>query len=262
MSFFAPMSRFGSGAGAAAAALELKTMVRELHRNGIEVYLDVVYNHTCEGDDTEPYTTSLRAIDNQEYYMLERSTGKAHFFNYSGCGNTLNANNGAAMRLVLDSLRHWRAAAACPRPGRRASPRWSGCRRRCVNPGTERLPRLSSCRVKEYHIDGFRFDLVRPRPGRSRCDAMTSSRASRAEPWLPLPPPAQASALCRAPDGSPMAAPPLIREMTHDPVLGRCKLIAEPWDCGGLYQARPQGSRRALRAFLQRPATGPLIGPP
>lgn len=109
MSFFAPMSRFGTGKGAAAAARELKTMVRELHRNGIEVYLDVVYNHTCEGDDTEPYTTSFRAIDNQEYYMLERASGKANFFNYSGCGNTFNANNGAAKRLVLDSLRHWRA---------------------------------------------------------------------------------------------------------------------------------------------------------
>lgn len=76
LSFFAPMTRFGTGRGAAAASVELKTMIRELHRAGIEVILDVVYNHTAEGDDSgEPFPTSFRGLDNQARIRMRRLWG-------------------------------------------------------------------------------------------------------------------------------------------------------------------------------------------
>ncbi|KAK7282836.1 hypothetical protein RIF29_11920 [Crotalaria pallida] len=162
INFFAPMSRYASdGGGSVNASREFKQMVKALHSAGIEVILDVVYNHTNEADDDNPYTTSFRGIDNKVYYMLENN---GQLLNFSGCGNTLNCNHPVVMELILDSLRHW---------------------------------------VTEYHVDGFRFDL--------------------------------ASVLCRGTDGSPLNAPPLIRAIAKDAVLSRCKIIAEPWDCGGLY---------------------------
>ncbi|XP_039145419.1 isoamylase 3, chloroplastic [Dioscorea cayenensis subsp. rotundata] len=164
MNFFAPMSRYASaGSGALGASQEFKQMVKALHNAGIEVILDVVYNHTNEADDEHPYTTSFRGIDNKVYYMMNFDN-KAELLNFAGCGNTLNCNHPVVMELVLDSLRHW---------------------------------------VKEYHVDGFRFDL--------------------------------ASVLCRGTDGTPLNAPPLIKAIAKDPALSRCKIIAEPWDCAGLY---------------------------
>ncbi|XP_020581014.1 isoamylase 3, chloroplastic [Phalaenopsis equestris] len=165
INFFAPMSRYAStGAGPLAAAREFKEMVKALHCAGIEVILDVVYNHTNEVDYAkDPYTTSFRGIDNKVYYMMDMRNN-AKMLNYSGCGNTLNCNHPVVMNLILDSLRHW---------------------------------------VEEYHVNGFRFDL--------------------------------ASILCRGIDGAPLNSPPLIRAIAKDAVLSRCKLIAEPWDCGGLY---------------------------
>ncbi|KAJ6843388.1 isoamylase 3, chloroplastic isoform X1 [Iris pallida] len=164
MNFFAPMSRYASaGGGPLAASREFKEMVKALHDAGIEVILDVVYNHTNEADDAHPYTTSFRGIDNKVYYMVDFHN-KGQLLNYSGCGNTLNCNHPVVMELILDSLKHW---------------------------------------VQEYHVDGFRFDL--------------------------------ASVLCRGTDGAPLNAPPLIRAIAKDAALSRCKIIAEPWDCGGLY---------------------------
>jgi pullulanase/glycogen debranching enzyme len=91
-----------------------------LHANGIEVLLDVVYNHTAEGSDINPYTLCHRAVDCQSYYQMKLSQYE-QLLNYSGCGNTISANNPAMMHQILDSLRHW---------------------------------------VEEYHVDGFRFDLA------------------------------------------------------------------------------------------------------
>ena len=96
---------------------EFKTLVKELHKNGIEVMLDVVFNHTAEGNEHGP-TISFRGLDNKTYYML---TPEGYYFNFSGCGNTLNCNNPVVRNMVLDCLRYW---------------------------------------VAEYHIDGFRFDLA------------------------------------------------------------------------------------------------------
>ncbi|MCO5555169.1 hypothetical protein L7F22_008712 [Adiantum nelumboides] len=165
INFFSPMSRYASrGGGPIAASTEFKMMVKALHQAGIEVILDVVYNHTNEADDQFPYTTSFRGIDNLTYYMVD-TTSFVQLRNYSGCGNTLDCNHPVVMELVLDSLKHW---------------------------------------VKEYHVDGFRFDL--------------------------------ASCLCRGGDGEPLSSPPVIRAIAKDPALANCKLIAEPWDCEGLYQ--------------------------
>ncbi|XP_072978813.1 isoamylase 3, chloroplastic isoform X1 [Typha angustifolia] len=164
LNFFAPMSRYASaGGGPSVASLEFKKMVQAFHNAGIEVILDVVYNHTNEADDDNPYTTSFRGIDNKVYYMVDLDKN-AELLNFSGCGNTLNCNHPVVMELILDSLRHW---------------------------------------VNEYHIDGFRFDL--------------------------------ASVLCRGSDGTSLNAPPVVKAIAKDAVLSRCKIIAEPWDCGGLY---------------------------
>ena len=84
---------------------EFKTMVRELHRAGIEVILDVVYNHTAEGDHRGP-TLSMRGLDNRSYYHLRRNL-PGHYENYTGTGNTLNLGHPRVLQMVMDSLRYW-----------------------------------------------------------------------------------------------------------------------------------------------------------
>ncbi|GIL56414.1 hypothetical protein Vafri_11724 [Volvox africanus] len=124
INFFAPMSRLASssaaGRGPEAVAREFKDMVKSLHAHGIEVILDVVYNHTAEADDKDPYTLSFRGIDNKTYYMIDPEQ-HVKLVNWSGCGNTVNANNPTVTQLIVDSLVRW---------------------------------------VEEYHVDGFRFDLA------------------------------------------------------------------------------------------------------
>ncbi len=106
LSFFAPDPRYASAVGDPRAAIrEFKTMVRELHRAGIEVILDVVYNHSCEGDETGP-TLSLRGLDNRSYYLLDEARPR-YYQNHTGCGNALNLNSPRVLQLVLDSLRYW-----------------------------------------------------------------------------------------------------------------------------------------------------------
>jgi glycogen operon protein len=159
--FFAPKAGYAATGAMGLQVDELKALVKELHRNGIEVILDVVFNHTGEGQEKSP-TLSFRGLDNKTYYMLQPD---GRYQNFSGCGNTMNCNNPVVRNMVLDSLRYW---------------------------------------VAEYHIDGFRFDL--------------------------------ASILGRDPSGQPLANPPLLEALAFDPILGKCKLIAEAWDAGGLYQ--------------------------
>ncbi|HMD87674.1 MAG TPA: glycogen debranching protein GlgX [Anaerolineaceae bacterium] len=159
--FFAPKSGLAATGKMGMQVDEMKTLVKELHRNGIEVFLDVVFNHTAEGNENGPYI-SFKGIDNKTYYML---TPEGYYFNFSGTGNTLNCNNPVVRNIVLDCLRYWAA---------------------------------------EYHIDGFRFDL--------------------------------ASILGRDPLGYPLSNPPLLESLAFDPILAKCKLIAEAWDAGGLYQ--------------------------
>lgn len=159
--FFAPKAGYAATGKLGMEIDEFKNLVKELHKNGIEVILDVVFNHTAEGNENGPYI-SFRGIDNRTYYML---TPEGYYYNFSGCGNTLNCNNPIVRNLVLDCLRYW---------------------------------------ASEYHIDGFRFDL--------------------------------ASILGRDPWGAPLTNPPLLEVLAFDPILAKCKLIAEAWDAGGLYQ--------------------------
>jgi isoamylase len=103
--YFAPDVRFYSGDGITGGqVVEFKKMVRALHRAGIEVILDVVYNHTGEGNHLGP-TVSFRGIDNQTYYRLTEE-GR-YYMDYTGTGNTLNARLPNVLRLIMDSLRYW-----------------------------------------------------------------------------------------------------------------------------------------------------------
>ena len=103
VSFFAPKSGYAATGAFHMAADELKSMIKELHRNGIEVIFDVVFNHTAEMDDTGP-TLNYRGIDNRTYYLLDQDGG---YVNYSGCGNTVNCNNAIVREHILDCLRYW-----------------------------------------------------------------------------------------------------------------------------------------------------------
>jgi glycogen operon protein len=105
LGYFAPHAAYGSRTAIACEVRELKETVRALHRAGIEVILDVVYNHTAETDRLGP-TLHLRGIDNAAYYAL-RHDDPSQYFDATGCGNTLSAEHPFAIELVLDSLRYW-----------------------------------------------------------------------------------------------------------------------------------------------------------
>lgn len=139
---------------------EFQLAVKALHQAGIEVILDVVFNHTAELEETGPML-SMRGIDNQSYYWL---TEQGEYQNWTGCGNTQNLSHPQVMAWALDCLRYW---------------------------------------VEVCHVDGFRFDL--------------------------------ATVLGRTPDYQRDA--PLFQAIAADPLLSKCKMIAEPWDIGpGGYQ--------------------------
>ena len=101
--FFAPKSGYAVSGPDGLASDEMKNMVKQLHRNGIEVILDVVFNHTAEQDEKGP-TINYRGIDNRTYYHLGEN---GEYLNYSGCGNTVNCNNVIVRHHILDCLRYW-----------------------------------------------------------------------------------------------------------------------------------------------------------
>jgi isoamylase len=103
--FFAPEARYSSSGDRGQQIGEFKSMVRELHRAGIEVILDVVYNHTSEGNELGP-TLSMRGIDNTTYYRVVGDDPR-HYVDYTGTGNTLNMRHPQVLKVVMDSLRHW-----------------------------------------------------------------------------------------------------------------------------------------------------------
>ena len=160
--FFAPHNAYAASGDRGGQVNEFKAMVKSFHDAGLEVYLDVVYNHTAEAGTTGP-TLSFRGFDDLGFYSREsldksQPDGDA-YWDVTGCGNTVDAGDPYAMRLILDSLRHW---------------------------------------VNEYHVDGFRFDLL---PALTRVDHAVDMRSH-----------------------------PLMMAMGQDPVLRGVKLIAEPWD--------------------------------
>jgi len=119
VSLFAPHAAYSSRPGAQGAVDEFRDLVKALHRAGLEVILDVVYNHTAEGGPDGP-TFCFRGLANEEYYIADGGD-RSRYADFSGTGNTLNANEPVVRRLILDSLRYW---------------------------------------VAEMHVDGFRFDLA------------------------------------------------------------------------------------------------------
>mgnify|MGYP000010132555 CR=1 FL=1 len=117
LAFFAPHSAYSSRRDALGPVDEFRDMVKALHAAGIEVILDVVFNHTAEGNHEGP-TFSFRGFEDRAYYILD---SKGMYLNYTGCGNTVNANHSVTRRLIMECLRYW---------------------------------------VTEMHVDGFRFDLA------------------------------------------------------------------------------------------------------
>ena len=135
---------------------ELKTMIRELHRAGIKVLMDVVYNHTCEAG-SDGASLNLRGLAEAEYYLLDHQHGHMHCANYSGCGNSLSFDTPESIKLLMDSLRYW---------------------------------------AEQYQMDGFRFDLAPTMARKYRQfdpaspffravhqDPVLSRRKMIAEPW-------------------------------------------------------------------------------
>ncbi|HZK19778.1 MAG TPA: glycogen debranching protein GlgX [Treponemataceae bacterium] len=103
--FFAPKASYATDKSPGGAVREFKEMVRELHKNNLEVILDIVFNHTAEGNE-KGVTINLRGLENSVYYILE-DHDKGKYKNYSGCGNTLNCNHPVVRTLIIDSLRYW-----------------------------------------------------------------------------------------------------------------------------------------------------------
>jgi len=103
LAFFAPMSRYAASSAPGAAITEFKTLIKALHNAGIEVILDVVFNHTAEGPFNGP-VYSFRGLDEAAYYMIDRD---GTYPNWSGCGNTFNCNHPVAVRLIVDCLKYW-----------------------------------------------------------------------------------------------------------------------------------------------------------
>ncbi len=103
INFYAPMNRYASDKTPGKAKEDLKTLIRELHRNKIEVILDVVFNHTAEGNEGGPIL-SFKGLDNPTYYLLDK---KFNYLNFSGCGNTFNCNHPVTLAFIVSCLRYW-----------------------------------------------------------------------------------------------------------------------------------------------------------
>ena len=105
LGYFAPMARYSSSGDKGGQVKEFKEMVKALHKAGIEVILDVVYNHTCEGNHLGPML-SLKGVDNTTYYRTVQGDPR-HYMDYTGTGNTLNVYHPQVLKLLMDSLRYW-----------------------------------------------------------------------------------------------------------------------------------------------------------
>jgi len=104
LAFFAPHQGYASGGQPGGQVIEFKQMVKALHQAGIEVILDVVFNHTCEGNELGP-VLSFKGLENRVYYMLDN--GGSRYRNYTGCGNTINGNHPIVREMIFHCLRHW-----------------------------------------------------------------------------------------------------------------------------------------------------------
>lgn len=161
-SFFSPHPGYCMNPLSGSHRDEFRDMVKTLHRAGISVILDVVYNHTAEGGEDGP-TINFKGLMNRGFYHLEEHDPRL-YKNFSGCGNTVNCNHPLVGRFIIESLEYW---------------------------------------VREFHVDGFRFDL--------------------------------ASILARGEDGEPMYHAPVVWNIEFSNTLAHTRLFAEAWDAGGLY---------------------------
>ena len=229
--FFAPMARYSSVMsssknspiqGSRGVLREFKTFVKECHKRGIEVILDVVFNHTAEGNENGP-TISFRGIDNRVYYML---APQGEYYNYSGCGNTFNCNHPIARRFIVDCLRYWveemhvdgfrfDLAAIMTR----AHSLWHP-----VDTSFQNDEELRESAMKQYFPSDMSGEW-------SETSDIEENIASGHEPAAGIIPEGAG-----APTGTPLSDPPLIAAISADPILCKTKLIAEAWDCDGLNQ--------------------------
>ena len=161
--FFAPHNGFRTSPTFHNGFTELRDTVKALHKAGIEVILDVVFNHTSEGNHQGP-VISFKGFENDVYYHLVTGD-RQYYMDYTGCGNTVNCNHPLVDKFIVECLEFW---------------------------------------VREYHIDGFRFD--------------------------------EGSILSRGEDGAPMVHPPVIWHIELSEELADTKVFAEAWDAAGLYQ--------------------------
>ena len=247
--YFAPMARFSAavadtsipaGKAAGAALNEFKSLVKECHRRGIEVLLDVVFNHTAEGSE-RGLTLSFRGIDNRVYYMLAPG---GECYNYSGCGNTFNCNHPVARQFIIDCLRYW--VEECHVDGfrfdlgsimTRAHSQW--------------LPSDPLASPASLSSDSEEEDADVPIGAGAYADIHSSGEWG-GEHWVDdgtsglVAAPLSGGAIVNedgvmtngagVPTGTPLSDPPLIAAISADPVLAKTKLIAEAWDCDGLNQ--------------------------
>ena len=161
--FFAPQSRYCVSPESGTHLREFRDMVKALHKADIEVIVDVVFNHTAEGNHRGP-VFSYKGIDNHTYYFLV-PWAERYYIDFTGCGNTVNCNHPIVQKLIVDSLKYW---------------------------------------VREMHVDGFRFDA--------------------------------ASVLARDEVGRPDPHSAVVWQIDLDDELANSKVIAEPWDAGGVLQ--------------------------
>jgi isoamylase len=226
--YFAPMARYSAeysdpsvpAADAAAAAVhEFKTLVKEAHRRGIEVILDVVFNHTAEGNENG-LVLSFRGIDNRVYYMLAPG---GECYNYSGCGNTFNCNHPVARQFILDCLRYWveemhvdgfRFDLASIMT--RAHSAW--------HPSEPQIPDM----YESDDNNGYASYSDEESPIQSSTAPFSAGAIVNEHGHM--------TDGAGVPTGTPLPDPPLIAAISSDPVLSTTKLIAEAWDCDGLNQ--------------------------
>ena len=229
--FFSPMARYASIQNPASPSAmwtasvinEFKLLVREAHRRGIEVILDVVFNHTAEGNEMGP-TLSFRGIDNRVFYMLAPG---GQYYNYSGCGNTFNCNHPVALRFIVDCLRYW-------------------VEEFHVDGFRFDLGSIMTRAHSTWHSTELLDPANNVLKDTSRSENIDAEMSSDLEPWFAYAAPYSGGAIqdengimtngAGFPTGTPLADPPLIAAISADPILAQTKLIAEAWDCDGLNQ--------------------------
>ncbi|KNA14483.1 hypothetical protein SOVF_107160 isoform B [Spinacia oleracea] len=197
INYFSPMIRYASSGirnCGREAINEFKLLVREAHKRDIEVIMDVVFNHTAEGNEKGPIF-SFRGTDNRVFYMLAPqgqfynysgcgntfncNHDVGQFYNYSGCGNTFNCNHDVVSQFIVDSLKYW---------------------------------------VTEMHVDGFRFDLASILTRSNSLWNAENVYVSTAEGGMLT-------------TGTPLGVPPVLEMISNDPVLRRVKADLSPWRC-------------------------------